>query len=117
MPNAAKNPPAVLSDAAAQSLSVNLSVSQSLFVRLSLSVNLSSVLPVEDDCCKRNVCPPTGVVTPRVDPIKGEGYAEYRNGYWWRFDPPGTYRGCEIRFLATVQIFLDQVDGICYAEC
>lgn len=28
---------------------------------------------VEDDCCKRNVCPPTGTITPGVDLVKGEG--------------------------------------------
>jgi hypothetical protein len=29
--------------------------------------------PIEDDCCERNICPPTGVITPRVDLIEGAG--------------------------------------------
>ncbi len=41
--------------------------------------------PVEDDCCMRNVCPPTGTITPRVDLVKGEGMDWFVTGdytYW-----------------------------------
>ena len=41
--------------------------------------------PIEDDCCKRNVCTPTGTITPRVDLITGEGMDWFITGdytYW-----------------------------------
>ena len=41
--------------------------------------------PIQDDCCKRNVCPPTGMVTPRVDLVKGDGMEWFVTGdytYW-----------------------------------
>ena len=41
--------------------------------------------PVQEDCCARNVCPPTGMITPNVDRIKGGGVDWFVTGdytYW-----------------------------------
>ena len=41
--------------------------------------------PMPEDCCERNICTPTGVITPRVDLIKDTGMIWFLTGdytYW-----------------------------------